>query len=116
MAWSNLKKGSKYHAHKTIIDGIRFDSNREADRYCELKLLEKAGLIKNLQCQVRFELIPPLKKTGEKTERAVFYIADFTYEENGDLVVEDVKGMRTREYIIKRKLMIWRHGIWIKET
>jgi len=116
MAWSSLKKGSKYHATKTLADGIMFDSKREADRWMELKLLEKTGWISNLQRQVKYELIPPLKKSGEKTERAVFYIADFVYEENGETIVEDCKGMRTREYRIKRKLMIWRYGIWIKET
>ena len=116
MAWSSLKKGSKYHAQKTMVDGILFDSKREAERYQELKLLEKTGWIQNLQRQVKYELIPPLKKTGEKTERAVTYTADFVYEENGETVVEDVKGMRTKEYRLKRKLMIWRYGIWIKET
>ncbi len=116
MAWSNLKKGSKYHAQKTVVGGITFDSKREAARWQELKLMEKAGAIQNLQRQVKYELIPILKKTGERTERSVNYIADFVYTENGKTVVEDSKGFKTEAYKIKRKLMILRYGIWIKET
>ena len=101
---------SKYGAVKTIIDGIQFDSKREAQRYSELKLLERAGVIQNLRLQVKFELIP--KQQGE---RACTYIADFVYEENGQTVVEDAKGMKTKDYIIKRKLMLWMHGIKIRE-
>lgn len=102
---------SKYGNVKTTTsDGITHDSIKEANRWCELKLLERAGKIRLLQRQVRFELIP--KQDGE---RPVFYIADFTYIEDGKYVVEDVKGKRTKEYIIKRKLMRWIHGIKIKE-
>ena len=101
---------SKYGAVKTIIDGIQFDSKREAQRYAELKLLERAGAIQNLQRQVEFELIP--KQDGEKP---VKYKADFVYTENGQTVVEDAKGMKTKDYIIKRKLMLWIHGIKIRE-
>ena len=102
---------SKYGNIKTTTsDGITHDSIKEANRWCELKLLERAGKIRLLQRQVKFELIP--KQDGE---RAVFYIADFTYIEDGKYVVEDVKGKRTKEYIIKRKLMRWIHGINIKE-
>lgn len=101
---------SKYRANKTILDGIQFDSKREAQRYSELKLLERAGVIQNLRLQVKFELIP--KQQGE---RACTYIADFVYEENGQTVVEDAKGMKTKDYIIKRKLMLWIHGIKIRE-
>lgn len=101
---------SKYGAVKTIIDGIQFDSKREAQRYAELKLLERAGAIQNLQRQVEFELIP--KQQGE---RKCTYRADFVYEENGQTVVEDAKGMKTKDYIIKRKLMLWMHGIKIRE-
>ena len=102
---------SKYYNIKTTTsDGITHDSRKEANRWCELKLLERAGKIRLLQRQVKFELIP--KQDGE---REVTYVADFTYIENDKFVVEDVKGKRTKEYIIKRKLMLWVHGIKIKE-
>ncbi len=104
---------SKYHNRKVEIDGIKFDSTKEGERYLELKLLLKAGKIRDLQMQVEFELIP--KQGGE---RACKYKADFVYHmaDTGKMVVEDVKGKRTREYIIKRKLMLWRHGIKIVEV
>jgi len=103
---------SKYHNRKVEIDGIKFDSTKEGERYLELKLLLKAGKIRDLQMQVEFELIP--KQGGE---RACKYKADFVYHmaDTGKMVVEDVKGKRTREYIIKRKLMLWRHGVKIVE-
>ena len=87
----------KYHAKKTELDGITFDSKKEANRYAELKLLERSGAIHNLQRQVRYELIPAQKKDGKTIERACHYIADFVYEDNGKTVVEDVKGYRTKE-------------------
>lgn len=104
---------SKYHNRKTIIDGIPFDSAKEGQRYLELKMLQRAGKIRDLSMQVEFELIP--KQAGE---RACKYKADFVYHmtDTGKMVVEDVKGKRTREYIIKRKLMLWRHGIRIVEV
>lgn len=102
---------SKYNAKKTTVDGIAFDSAREAHRYKQLALMVKAGAIKDLQLQVRYHLIP--KQDGE---RAVDYIADFVYMENGALMVEDSKGVRTRDYVIKRKLMLQVHGIKIKEV
>lgn len=104
---------SKYHNRKTIIDGIPFDSAKEGQRYLELKILQRAGKIRDLSMQVEFELIP--KQAGE---RACKYKADFVYHmtDTGKMVVEDVKGKRTREYIIKRKLMLWRHGIRIVEV
>lgn len=104
---------NKYRNRKTEIDGIVFDSKREAQRYAELQLLQRAGEIRDLSMQVEFELIP--KQDGE---RACKYKADFVYHmaDTGKMVVEDVKGKRTREYIIKRKLMLWRHGIKIVEV
>lgn len=102
---------NKYHAKKTILDGMVFDSRREANRYAELKLLQRAGKIKNLRRQVPFELIP-----SQDGEMAVKYIADFVYEENGKEIVEDVKGFRPKDYIIKRKLMLWVHGIKVWEV
>lgn len=104
---------SKYGNIKTrTSDGILHDSIKEANRWCELKLLEKAGAIQDLQRQVKFELIP--KQDGE---RAVSYIADFVYTENGEKVVEDTKSpaTRTKEYILKRKMMLYFHGIRIRE-
>ncbi len=106
---------SKYHAHKVTVDGITFDSKKEAQRWSELKLMESAGIITDLQRQVTFVLLPS-QKDGGRTERPVKYVADFTYQENGKTVVEDTKGMKTKDYIIKRKLMRYIHGITIKEV
>ena len=107
---------SKYHAVKVkTADGV-FDSGREYERWCELKLLQRAGKIRSLQRQVRYELIPKQYIRGKLAERAVLYYADFVYEQAGQSVVEDVKGVRTPEYIIKRKLMLWVHGIRIREV
>lgn len=104
---------NKYRNQKTNIDGITFDSKREAQRYAELCLLQREGKIQSLRRQVPFELIP--KQEGE---RACTYVADFVYHiaGTGELVVEDAKGMRTDVYKIKRKLMLWRHGIKISEV
>lgn len=97
-----------------------YDSKREAKRAAELKLLEKAGVISNLQEQVVYELIPSQYRivNGKKKciERAIKYIADFQYVENGNTVVEDAKGFRTDVYRIKKKLMLYFHDIQIKEV
>lgn len=96
------KKRLKYGNEKTYINGIKFDSKKESERFFELAMLEKAGKIKNLERQKRFEIVP--KSPGE---RAVFYVADFTYEIEGQKICEDVKSAITRKnstYIIKRKL------------
>ena len=104
--------GSKYNNRKlTAPDGQVFDSVAEYHRWGCLRLLERSGAIKDLKRQVKFELIP---KIGN--QRACTYIADFTYIENGELVVEDCKGVKTEAYKIKKKLMMWVHGIRIKET
>ncbi|MCQ2125120.1 MAG: DUF1064 domain-containing protein [Fibrobacter sp.] len=107
---------NKYGNRKTYIDGIKFDSQKEASRWIELKLLETAGKIHGLQRQVKYELIPAHRKKDGKLERAAYYFADFQYEKDGNLIVEDSKGMRTKEYILKRKLMLDRYGIEIKEV
>ena len=107
---------SKYGNRKVIHDGIEFDSVKEAHRYCELKLMQRAGVISDLQLQVPFELIPTQRIDGKLAEKAVNYVADFVYQQNGVQVVEDTKGVRTKEYIIKRKLMLWVHGIRIREV
>lgn len=123
---------SKYHARKTTIDGHTFDSKHEAERYLILKSLERQGRIRNLRLQVPFLLIPPqyeesgeVYRSGAKkgkpkppklVERACEYVADFVYIENCKTVVEDAKGVKTPEYRIKRKLMLERYDIKIKET
>lgn len=108
MAWN------KYGAKK-ITDpatGFVFDSKAEFIRWCELRILGRAGQISDLQRQVKYELIPK-----QKGERACTYVADFVYiDSDGNTVVEDTKGVRTDAYRIKRKLMLWVHGIKIKET
>lgn len=107
---------AKYGNRKVIRDGIEFDSIKECQRYCELKLMQRAGVISDLQLQVSFELIPTQRIDGKVVERAVNYIADFVYKQDGQKVVEDTKGMRTKEYIIKRKLMLYVHGIRVVEV
>ena len=121
---------SKYGNRKIIVNGIKFDSKKEAERYQELSLLEKAGVISDLQMQVKFLLIPAqyeiverYGKKGQKLqsgtkciEKECSYYADFVYLQNGEQVVEDTKGFKTPEYIIKRKLMLFKYGIKINEV
>ena len=94
---------NKYKNKKVIIDGIKFDSQKEGARYKELRLLERAGKIKDLVLQPRFILQPSYKKT-EKTIRAITYKADFAYYENNKYIVEDVKGFITKEFRLKEKM------------
>lgn len=117
----------KYKAKKVRYDNETFDSKKEFERYLQLKQLEKEHKIYDLKRQVEFILIPTQyekptytkkgkEKKGKVIERGLKYIADFVYkDENGDIIVEDVKGVRTKEYIIKRKLMLYIHHIKIKE-
>jgi hypothetical protein len=110
---------SKYGAKKTVFQGITFDSQKEAQRYAELRLLERGKVISDLQLQVKFDLIPAQKgENGKVIERAVTYVADFTYTDKrtGEFIVEDTKGMKTKEYILKRKMMLYFHGIRIREV
>lgn len=109
---------TKYNNKKVTVNGQVFDSKKEANRYKELLLLEKAGAIKDLRTQVKFTLIPSQRDeaTGKVIERECSYKADFVYSEGDKTVVEDVKGFRTKEYVIKRKLMLWRYGIRIREV
>lgn len=120
---------------KIEVDGIEFDSKKEANRYCELKLLERAGVIEDLELQKEFELIPAqyesfarYGKKGQRLqdgkrciEKSCVYKADFAYKQGGKLIVEDVKGYRDpasaayAKFVIKRKLMMWVHGIKITE-
>ena len=103
----------KYHAQKTVIDGIKFDSKKEARRYQELKLMERAKAIRDLKMQVAFPLI---KKS--QYGREIKYVADFTYFEDDKLVVEDTKSTATKTplYRLKKRLMGEIYGIVIKET
>ena len=123
MTWNRSR--AKYGNRKAVIDGITFDSKKEAQRYTELKLLEKAGKITGLQLQRektdQIYTKGPNKgkfKPGKVIEQKCSYKADFVYWEleNNSMVVEDTKGMRTKEYIIKRKLMLYKYGIRIKEV
>jgi len=92
-----------------------FDSKREQKRYADLQLLERAGEITHLERQVRFQLIPAQRDAaGKLLEREVAYVADFRYIEDGDTIIEDVKGFETPDFKIKRKLMLFRHGIRLR--
>lgn len=109
---------SKYKNRKVIIDGIEFDSIKEANRYKELKILQRQEIIKDLRRQVKFELQPSYKKNN-KTIRAIYYIADFVYydTEKGKVIVEDTKGFRTEIYKLKKKIFEYRYpDMEIKEV
>lgn len=108
---------NKYHNKKTEIDGITFDSIKEGMRYSELKLLEKAGVIKDLVLQPRYELQPSYEINGRKV-RKIEYVADFEYFDNEKKtkVIEDCKGMRTDIYKLKKKLFEYKYGIEVTET
>ena len=127
---------SKYKAKKVTVNGDTFDSQKEYRRFCELRLLERAGQIQNLQRQVKYILIPAQRqfsneiytkgkkkgcfKPGKLLESEVSYYADFVYMQDGKQIVEDVKGYKKGAaysiFVIKRKLMLYEHGIRIKET
>ena len=128
-------KQSKYYNKKVSIDGYEFDSEKEASRYYQLKLLLRAGEISNLELQKEYELIPAQYETFERysqkgkrlkngvrlVERKTVYVADFVYIDTatGKTVVEDVKGYKEGSayqiFTIKRKLMLYKHGIRIRE-
>lgn len=125
------RNGTKYNATKVEIDGHTFDSKKESNRYLELKLLERGKVISDLRTQVEFELLPnqyitekrygksgkPLKDKKVLLERRVVYRADFVYtlNETGETVVEDVKGVRLPEYVLKRKMFLYKYGFPITE-
>lgn len=108
-------RASKYHAKKTTIDGIEFDSAKEAKRYAKLRDMEGAGEIDGLRLQVPFELLPSFECDGVKY-RGMKYVADFVYHRGGKVVVEDVKGVKTPEYKLKKKLMAYINHINIEES
>lgn len=130
--WQRTAKTNKYNAKKVSVDGIEFDSKKEAKRYQELLLLQKAGEIYLLERQKVYELLPAQRDPdtvgkrggvikGKLLERAVEYVADFVYtDKNGKTVVEDVKGFREggayAVFVLKRKLMLYRYGIKIIEV
>lgn len=115
--YGKVPKRSKYGNRAVEVDGLRFDSQKEAYRWQELKLLERTGAIKDLQRQVPFEIIPAqYDDKGKLAERKTVYIADFVYVENGEMVVEDTKGVRTDVYKLKKKLMRHVYGIEVKEV
>lgn len=106
------EKKSKYHNEKVVVDGITFDSKKEYSRWCELQLLQKAKVITDLKRQVKYVLV---EKNGK--ERETSYIADFTYKQGNEVVVEDVKSKATKTplYRLKKKLMLEKYNIEIKE-
>lgn len=134
MAWDTYRnKSAKYNNKSIVVNDIEFDSKKEAKRYQELLLLEKAGAITDLELQVKYVLIPAQyepdvigprgsRKQGRLIERECSYIADFQYYENGNLIVEDVKGFKDpssagyAKFVIKRKLMLFKYGIRIREV
>lgn len=110
-------RAQKYGNTKVVDAGITFDSKAEHKRWQYLVLLQRAGEIRDLQLQVPFELIPAQVAPSGKKERATVYIADFAYRTRaGARIVEDVKGAVTPEFRLKRKLLLWVHGIEIKEV
>ena len=121
------KKGNKLHAEKvdmTMPDGtvMHFASKREARRYMDLWLMQRAGEISGLRTQVKYELIPKqVHKDGTK-EKGIDYVADFVYQQGGETVVEDSKGFRDtssalyRLFVMKRKMMLYFHGITVREV
>ena len=124
---------AKYKNKKVHVNGIWFDSQKEAKRYMVLLDMQSQGIISNLRTQVKYVLIPAQReftneiytkgrnkgcfKKGKLLERECAYIADFEYfdKQTGEMVVEDTKGFKTKDYTIKRKLMLHVHGIRIKE-
>lgn len=111
-------KKSKYNNVKYTLAGETFDSQKEAYRYQELKILLANGEISDLQRQVSYQLIPSQRDIlGHVIERPVVYIADFVYKDkDGNEIVEDAKGMKTREYVLKRKMMLYIKGIRVREV
>lgn len=104
---AQLNKGNKYNAKKVEINGVQFDSKKEATTYQKLEQMQRTGIISNLQRQVRFELIPK-----QKDERPVHYVADYVYEKDGETIVADCKSAMTKKlpaYIIKRKLFKYKY-------
>lgn len=108
-------RASKYRAKKTVVDGIEFDSAKEAKRFTKLRAMEEAGEIQGLCLQVPYELLPSFECDGVKY-RGMKYVADFVYYRDGKQIVEDCKGFKTPEYKMKKKLMAYLNHINIEES
>lgn len=111
-------KRSKYGNKKVTVDGITFDSLKEANRWRELKLLVMGKAITNLRRQVKYQLVLSVRQNGKVVQRAINYYADFVYIDTrtGKEVVEDVKGHKTEVYKLKKKMMLDKYGIRIREV
>lgn len=120
------RRNGKYNARKVKTEDGSFMSKKELKRWTELKLQEEAGVISDLRKQVKFVLIPAQREPdwigarggvhkGKLIEREAAYIADFVYQKDGETIVEDTKGFRTKDYVLKRKMMLWVHQIKIRE-
>ena len=116
-SWKNLGKQttSKYKNKKVVVDNILFDSKKEANYYTKLKILKDAGKITDLELQKKF-ILQDKFTLNSKTYRAITYVADFVYKENGQVHVVDTKGYRTQVYKIKKKLFMKKYGIEIEEV
>ena len=113
------RKAGRIPHNRVRVGNETFDSQSEADRYLELLVMQKAGVIKNLECHPKYDLIPSQKVPGQQGFRPHGYTADFRYTRDGEEIVEDVKSVRTREerdYIINRKLMYMLKGIYVREV
>lgn len=111
----DLSMRNKFNAKKTTVDGIKFDSAKEAKRYAKLRDMAEAGKIQHLRLQVPFELVPSFECDGVKY-REMKYVADFVYVRDGKVVVEDCKGFKTPEYKLKKKLMAYINHVNIEES
>ena len=116
MRKNQMSRKRKYSNEPVYTNGIRFDSKHEGNRYQELLLMQRAGKIKDLRLQVKFELIPAQRTATGKYVPPVTYTADFVYERNGQFVAEDAKGFKTDVYKLKKKLMLYIKGIEIEES
>lgn len=108
-------KKSKYKNKKVKYDNEEFDSIKEKNRYIELKSMQENGLIRDLRRQVKFEILPKFKIKGE-TIRPIYYICDFMYDNYVEYIVEDVKGIRTKDYLLKKKMFEYKYQIKINEV
>lgn len=115
---SLIQKRPKYGNKKTVVDGITFSSRKEAAYYHRLKFMQSQGLIFNLKLQVKFDFLvnsAPLRYVD--SNRVIKYVADFEYTTPiGERVVVDVKGFKTRDYLIKKALMMACHSVRIEEV
>ena len=107
-------KQNKYKNKEATYEGIKFDSIKERNYYIKLQTLQNYGKISELKTQVKFELQPSFEFKGKKI-RPITYIADFTYIENGELHIVDTKGFKTKEYLLKKKMMMY-NGYEIEEV